>query len=707
MLFFSIALALLRTCIFHETNSALIFHDGKNETVEGIVSSVKIKDYYTAFTVRVGKEKVLVRVTGLSEDDRIKAYDFVGRKVRVTGFFSIPDGRRNPGCFDYRTYLKARGIYTICETNKYKIRGLEIKRPLLHLINMAKASYYEKIKPYLDGASFGMSNGILFGETSYIDEDIYDSFKQNGIAHILAVSGLHVSMTYELISRIFKRKSKLIDLFSISLVCIYAALANFSVSVLRASAMIILKIAAPNFDKRYDSLSAISFVASVMLFLRPYLLYDSSMQLSFAAAYTMALLMPYTIAKAARLSDKLKSNIPYALGNAALPGLSAWFGTMPLCAYHFMTISLAGIIINPFAIALAGMILPIGIIAFISSLILPSGLSSYAVYLASELLKILCKGLNILNSFGTILSSDNSVPSPPPGMLILFYALFLFMLSETRIILLRKKEYKKELLFAVSIVSLCCILPFSLKFTNSIFPWEYGVPKISFIDVGQGDCIHIHYGGKDILLDGGGNFFTNVGEKTLKPYLLKNGIRNIDLAIISHEDMDHCKGIYELNEIFEIKEILSNKDVYGETGLDENDSCIVAGMTIDTVSYLFMGDADYDREYHLLDSYKGLSCDVLKVGHHGSPYSTSPAFVKNVKPSFAVISAGKGNSYGHPASRVIELLESSGIMYSRTDESGAICFKKASEKEIIFINAAKDTEWHIPRQPHQNTHQEP
>ena len=211
--------SLVKTAIPAAPRSLFIFSEGKTVTFEGTVTAVKVKESYTAFTVKTGREKVLVRLSMPQEEIRDNAYDFVGRRIRITGKISIPDGRRNPKGFDYRRYLKGKGIYTICDTNKYKIKALKIVRPFSNLISNAKAGFYKASEKYFEGQNFGVSAGILFGETSYIDEEYYESFQSNGIAHILAVSGLHVNMTYDLVSRIFKKKRNIItDILSIGAV---------------------------------------------------------------------------------------------------------------------------------------------------------------------------------------------------------------------------------------------------------------------------------------------------------------------------------------------------------------------------------------------------------------------------------------------------------------------------------------------------------
>ena len=130
-------------------------------------------------------------------------------------------------------------------------------------------------------------------------------------------------------------------------------------------------------------------------------------------------------------------------------------------------------------------------------------------------------------------------------------------------------------------------------------------------------------------------------------------------------------------------------------------------MEIDGCAFLFMSDADKRREEYLLTAYPDLSCDVLKIAHHGSGNSTGKAFLKGTSPSFAVISVGANNDYGHPAPGVIELLDTCGIIYARTDECGAICFKGSDDRYLLFSNAAKDRIWRIQRQPQKNTLQGP
>lgn len=654
-----------------DRKSTLLSHADSISSVSGIVSKVQIKDYYCAITVDTGNEYCLVQLKNVNDEQLI--YDLVGRSINVQGKVSIPDSRRNLGCFDYRLYLKGQGIYTIVEASKYRISAGGVQRPLQHFLSVKKAQFYSKIRPFLGEESFSVLSGILFGDKAYMDEELYDQFQTNGISHILAVSGLHVSLLYSGLEKLLKnRKNIFLDLISIFLIYCYAALAGFSTSVIRASVMTILKIVSVRLKRRYDSVCAATFTGMIFLLIRPYLLFDSGFQLSFAAAYSMGVALPYIQTKFLRLSNRMRSERLYRFGSSFSVVMAAQIGMVPLIAFHFLNFSPVSILLNPIAVYLAGLILPLGLGVFAASFVF-SGLFLAALGSpAGIFLKILMS----VSSFASNLKLSMDVPAPPCHLIILYYIVFFYYFSETRVILNRRNK-QKEL----------CVIAGLILFFGVLMPKDYDLPPLYFVDVGQGDCTLISQNGKHILIDGGGSYYKNIGKDTLKPFLLKNGITKIDLAIVSHKDQDHSKGIYELNECFNIQSIYDeNRD---------NSDCFICSVNAGGLNCLFMADADKKREEKLLKLCPSLSCDIIKLGHHGSSGSSSEAFLSSVKPSFALISCGKNNSYGHPAPSVLQLLDKLSIIYARTDLYGGIGLKKISQTEAVFFNAAKDKEWHI------------
>ena len=222
------------------------------------------------------------------------------------------------------------------------------------------------------------------------------------------------------------------------------------------------------------------------------------------------------------------------------------------------------------------------------------------------------------------------------------------------------------------------------------------------MDVGQGDCIHLRAGRKNILIDGGGKIEYNTGKRTLKPYLLKNGAGKIDAALATHLHTDHYKGLTELQECMRVEKLYKEMtagstlkitdnirietlwplEIKEKNAQDENKNCSVFMIYYDKYKILVTGDLDSEGEREMIRYYGNsgrLRADVLKIGHHGSKTSTCEEFLKCVSPKIAVVQVGK-NTYGHPASETLQRLEKQGCMLFRNDRDGAIglCLKEES-----------------------------
>jgi competence protein ComEC len=228
------------------------------------------------------------------------------------------------------------------------------------------------------------------------------------------------------------------------------------------------------------------------------------------------------------------------------------------------------------------------------------------------------------------------------------------------------------------------------------------------VDVGQGDCMHFRSGSVDVMIDGGGSERYDVGSKTLKPYLLKNGCADLDLACATHLHTDHYLGLEQLSHVFRIRKAVTkgragqvikagssmyitvlwpentrSGDIESE---DENAVSMVFKVHINGFTVLVTGDISAEGEKMLLDRYKdtdALKCDVLKVPHHGSRYSSSPEFIRAADPKIALIGVGKNNIYGHPAPEVIRRYEKVGIKVCRTDLDGAIGIRRRGGKLTV------------------------
>ncbi len=713
---------------FHEYQGRVVSLAGKvlsSEKRDGYVRMLMDPDIWRCGdTQGAVRGKIIINLTSFSSGQDGEAVftegeimDMTGKEVRLKGRLSLPPTMRNPGLFDYRLYLKTRGITAVVNAHKTHVEIIGQANSLTAVTAKVKSRFSASLHRYMSPDSKAVLLGILFGDKTYIGEEIYEDFQRNGCAHILSVSGIHVSILYLYISMLFPgRRNPAGSAITLVLLLIYAALADFSPSVVRAVVMIAIHILSKHLHRRYDLLCCISFSAFLMLLWNPYSLFNLGFQLSYLAVFTLAFALPHAERTIGRLEGNKGHGWLSALLRAFLPIFAIQVGMAPATAYHFQYFSLSAFLVNLPVIALAGAILPLGMLLIL--LCYPGGtLFGLGATGADLLIRVMLK---INRVVGDISFSSMNITGPHPGLLVLFYGLFFFILSEGFRSLWDKKEKQGIILICVLIVWISAATPF-------IIDDKGRGADIVFLDVGQGDCIHLRTPqGKNILIDGGGDEDYDTGKKILLPYLLKNGEDQVDLAIVTHLHQDHYGGIASLCRLMPVKKLalytvnaLQEETILTDTGLAAEDLVYLAGgdriqvekdIYIDVlypfpapgekprlsataeeeenlcslvlrvryggITLLITGDMGFEGERLLMDSLEkigsvSLKSDVLKVGHHGSRFSTGDDFLKAVDPKVAVIQVGK-NNFGHPNPQVIEKLEEKGIMVVRNDQSGAI-----------------------------------
>ena len=484
----------------------------------------------------------------------------------------------------------------------------------------------------------------------------------------------------------------------------YCILAEMSPSVVRASVMVMMHMFCKMTDRRYDlGCSGCAIIICYVLW-NPMSIYDPSLQMSFIAVMSMSLVIPYV----KRVHDGLFAG-----------SIAVQIGLLPYIAYNFNCVPLAAFLINIPLIALTGIVVPFAFLCFVACSL------GVSLPLTDDLLGMLLHVLVAINSATCIDGVTTfTCRSPSTFFLAVFYLSMLVLFSENGRVLLSK--YRGKMLIISAAVIFCASMLFSAS-TGTGFEKA----DLVFVDVGQGDCMHMRIDDSqrllcrddayNVLIDGGGKDGYDIGEKTLRPYLLKNGTKRIDMAIVSHLHTDHYDGIRSLCRMGMVRKLciyegykVREQQIARECGLDPQDILYVtAGDVIE------LGDATFEflappahtlQEYEVLAEdeedenrksllikagYHGVSvmmtgdigtegeeeavkneagdfrCDILKVGHHGSRFSTGDAFLDAVSPRTAVIQVGR-NNYGHPTPETLEKLAQRSIPVYRNDVRGAV-----------------------------------
>lgn len=679
--------------------------EGNTAAVTGrVVSIVKKDDEYFKLQLsdvsiisdngaRSYKKKILVNVYSDIADYRTVLWD----RVYITGEVSIPKERSNPGTFDYRRYLKSIGIR--CIITAENIENVKKAGGIAALLKSAKCRTADIFESAL-GDDSAVVMGLLFGETSGIDEDIIETFRRGGTAHVLAVSGLHLGLLYSFLCR-FKRKKRSIpaDIAIVLTLSAYTALAGFTASVVRACLMIFIHIAGNHLNRRYDLISSTCVSMIIILAVNPMQIYSAGFQMSFLAVITLGIMIPL-------IQKKIKGIL--------LPMIAVQTGMVPYTMYVFNYVSLTSVISNIPVYFIAAAMIPAGILV-IAFCWLPV-IAKSAAMITGLFVKLLL-WCNDFTYMGGVFTFD--VASPSVIFLAVYYIFIFYMCSEAGQIALIRRNYKK--IAAVFAAAVICGAGCSVYLSDG-----FEKTDMVFVDVGQGDCLHIKAGGKNLLIDGGGSFNYNVGKSTLKPYLLKNGVTKIDMAIATHLHTDHYQGLKELSQTYRIKklgvyeansvnenhlkkEFKTDEILYLAAGdvinmgrnvsvevlspdrgnpldeKDENKNSLVLRVNVKGSSVLMTGDIDEKGEKSLIAD-TDIKADILKVAHHGSRYSSCEKFIAVAAPKIAVIQVGK-NTYGHPSEEVIKRLEEHKITVLRNDEQGAVGIRvnKAGDFGIVTM----------------------
>jgi len=600
----------------------------------GTIESVKINENKITYIVN-GKDKVIVNIY-----DQLPLK--IGDVVKVKGELKIPNTNTIFHLFNYRNYLLSDKIYfqmngdiqKIGETNSI---FLKLKRNIVNHIEKYQSKAYLKT--------------FILGDTSSIDNNIMESYRNNGISHLLAISGMHITLLADVIFKLLNKikNNKSINFIIVSVfLCFYAFLVSFSPSVIRAVSMFILVNIKNRYHLKIKSIDILILLASILLILNPYYIYNLGFIFSFIISFFLM---------------KFGSNGNY-IASLFKTSLIAFLASIPILINNFFQINLLTTFFNLF------------FVPFVSFLIFPISLLTFFIQPLDYLF------FNLTNLMGNISLFLNQINSVIVLKAVPFYAFLIYYISIYYI--LKSKRYY-----------LILIVLFIHANINNFNHSNY----LTMVDVGQGDSFLLQLENKNILIDTGGSINFD-GSNNLISYFKSRGIKKIDYMILTHGDYDHLGNALSLISKFKVKNVIINSGNdnnyekmisekvktyhFSKNTLkinkatfsflndidykNENEDSLVFLLEINNRKLLFMGDAGKVSEKYLLDEYAFNKVDILKIGHHGSKNSSSDEFIDSVNPTISLISAGINNRFKHPHKVVTDKLDN----YYVTNRDGSV-----------------------------------
>lgn len=647
----------------------------------------------------------------------------VGEIHEITGEFQEFSQARNQGNFDAMVFYQSQKIDFIVEETTGRKLGFGLEKVEEVLLSL-KENLIQVYETGMEGKSAGFYVGMILGDRSNLEESIKDLFKIGGISHILAISGLHVSMIGKNFYRLLRRRSVGFAASSIVagvVLMAYVYMVGGSMSAVRAAGMLLLFLLAECMGRSYDMLNALGGMCIWLLWENPFLLEYSGFWFS-----VLALLGVGIVGKI--FSEQVK------IGKGLWMSVGITLTTLPVVAYSYYEIPLYSPLVNMLVLPILTPVFLLAVLGGFVGLWIPE--LSKIMFLPCGWLLSLYEGICM---FVKDLPAAAIICGQPSWKQLCLYAVLLSLGLVWLNWKGKQRKRKLEIMAEEKVTEgISLFNPMILRmavlcvtcFMVLIYPKEH-TPEIAFLDVGQGDGVFISEGAGNIcFIDGGSSSASEVGEYRILPFLKSKGVRAVDYWFVSHADKDHISGLLEvLASGYPVKHIVvaqacpkdenytalvkaaesaGTKVISMKAGdqlrlsqmtltclypqkeelADRNEASLV--LQLETVSKemgrvfraLFAGDISAEVESVLLKEGVLKDVDLFKVSHHGSKYSNSREFLEVIRPEIAVISCAERNLYGHPHIETLERLQDVGCEIYSTAGKGQFTIKMENGIQI-------------------------